>query len=202
MIKICQICLGLIFNNFFNVWRYEMDLINEIERGESKTIEFKEEIPSNNSIAKSAISFSNTGGGKLLLGVKDNGEIKGLLKEIDIISLEDQIAQLIYDNCYPIINFDIYTVNIEEKYVLILDVKRGNNGPYYLKNKKIDKGTYVRIGATNRLANRDKIKELQLISENISFDQIINFEYKFNGLDLTRSLLVKLPSKLSIALIL
>jgi len=70
-----------------------MDLINEIERGESKTIEFKEEIPSNNFIAKSGISFSNTGGGKLLLGVKDNGEIKGLLKEIDIISFlgEDQI---------------------------------------------------------------------------------------------------------------
>ena len=64
-----------------------MNWIDEIELGESKTIEFKEKIPSNNSIAKSAISFSNTGGGKLFLGINNNGEVKGLDKSIDIITM-------------------------------------------------------------------------------------------------------------------
>jgi len=162
-----------------------MDLNKGIESGESKTIEFKEKIPSNKSIAKSAISFSNTGGGKLFLGIDDQGKIIGLPKEIDIISLEDQIAQLIYDSCSPIISFEIYTVNIDEKYILVLEVKRGNSAPYHMKNKGVEHGTYVRIGATNRLANRQKIKELELMSKNISFDQIINFEYELEDLDLS-----------------
>jgi ATP-dependent DNA helicase RecG len=162
-----------------------MDFIKEIESGESKTIEFKEKIPSNKSIAKSAISFSNTGGGKLFLGIADQGNIIGLPNDIDIISLEDQIAQLIYDNCSPIISFEIYTVNITEKYILVLEVKRGNSTPYYMKNKGVEHGTYVRIGATNRLANRQKIKELEIMSKNISFDQIVNFEYELEDLDLS-----------------
>lgn len=161
-----------------------MDIIREIKSGESKTIEFKEDIPSNNSIAKSAISFSNTSGGKLFLGVDNQGEILGLTQDIDIISLEDRIAQLINDKCFPTINFDIYTVDIEGKNVLVLSVNRGNNTPYFLKSKGKENGTYVRIGATNRKANKEKIKELDLMGMNISFDQIINFEYDFNQLDL------------------
>ena len=161
-----------------------MNWIDEIKLGESKTIEFKEKIPSNNSIAKSAISFSNTGGGKLFLGINNNGDVKGLDKSVDIIAIEDRIAQLIYDNCAPVINFEIYTANINEKYVLVLDIKRGNDGPYYLKSKGIEHGTYIRVGATNRLADNQKIKSLRLISKNISYDQLINLEYKLEELKL------------------
>ena len=41
-----------------------------IRKGESKTLEFKEQIPSNLSIAKTVIAFSNTAGGKLIIGVR------------------------------------------------------------------------------------------------------------------------------------
>lgn len=160
-----------------------MSLKKDIDAGESKTIEFKVELPKNSKIAKTAIAFSNTGGGKLFIGIKDNGEVVGL-SNFDILSLEDKVSQIIYDRCKPIINFEIYSENIDGEIILILQVFRGNDTPYYLKNKGIEEGTFVRIGATNRLADRTKIKELQLRSKNISFDEEINFEYNYEELDL------------------
>ena len=55
-----------------------MNIINLIQNGETKTLEFKEKLPSNDRIAKTIISFSNTAGGKLIIGVKDNRNIIGI----------------------------------------------------------------------------------------------------------------------------
>lgn len=76
-----------------------MDLQEEINLGESKILEFKEKLPNNQSIAKLIIAFSNTAGGKLIIGVNDDREIIGV--EEDIFNLQDKISSIIYDNCYP-----------------------------------------------------------------------------------------------------
>lgn len=55
-----------------------MSLSEIILKGENKTIEFKEKLPKNESIIKSIISFSNTSGGKLIIGISDDGLIKGI----------------------------------------------------------------------------------------------------------------------------
>ena len=57
-----------------------MNILKQIEQGESKIIEFKERLPKNNSIVKTVIAFSNTSGGKLIIGVSDNKEIVGIQK--------------------------------------------------------------------------------------------------------------------------
>ena len=58
-------------------------MINSIiEQGESKTLEFKESLPKNDSIAKTAIAFSNTSGGRLIIGVNDKREIVGIYDDI------------------------------------------------------------------------------------------------------------------------
>ena len=57
-------------------------LSNEIQKGENKKLEFKEKLPSNENIAKTVIAFSNTAGGKLLIGVNDNREISNQAKLI------------------------------------------------------------------------------------------------------------------------
>ena len=47
------------------------NLLQQIQNGENKSLEFKEILPKNDSIAKTVIAFSNTSGGKLIVGVND-----------------------------------------------------------------------------------------------------------------------------------
>lgn len=162
-----------------------MSLIDEIKNGESKTLEFKKEFPNNESIAKTVIAFSNTSGGKLIIGVDNNGEIIGLKENVDIFDLQDKIASIIYDNCYPNIIPEIYTANIDGKIIIVVEVFRGNLLPYYFKKEGKNDGTYIRIGATNRKASYDNILELERQKRNISFDEEINYDVDFYSLDIS-----------------
>jgi hypothetical protein len=53
----------------------KMSLLNAIQSGEGKNVEFKEELPVSQAIAKTVIAFSNTAGGKLIIGVNDQGNL-------------------------------------------------------------------------------------------------------------------------------
>ena len=147
-----------------------MKLIDQIQQGESKTLELKEQLPKNASIAKTILAFSNTSGGKLIVGVNDERKITGV-NDMHLFETQDKIASIISDQCSPNIIPEIYSVNIENKLVLVIEVVRGNLKPYFLKNQgKVD-GTYIRIGATNRLADLESINELERQKRHISFDE-------------------------------
>jgi len=155
-----------------------MTLKELINNGESKRVEFKEQLPKNESIVKTIISFSNTSGGKLIIGVTDNREIVGV-SEDNIFELQDRITSLIFDRCYPNILPEIYTQNI------VIEVFRGNLLPYYLKKDGKNNGTYIRVGASNRQASFDNIIELERQRRNISFDEEIAYEVELSTLDLS-----------------
>ncbi len=162
-----------------------MSLLNAIQGGEGKSVEFKEELPSSQAIAKTVIAFSNTAGGKLIIGVNDQGEVTGLKPDVDILELQDKVASVIYDNCYPNVLPDIYTTIIDNKVLLVIEVYRGNLLPYYLKKYGKNEGAYIRIGATNRKASYENILELERQRMNLSFDQEVNREVDFHSLDLS-----------------
>jgi ATP-dependent DNA helicase RecG len=157
------------------------DLINQ---GESKTLELKESLPKNDSIAKTAIAFSNTSGGKLVIGVNDKREIVGI-DDSDIFGLQDKIASIIFDSCAPNILPEIYTLNIDGKLLLVIEIFRGNLLPYYLKSEGKNNGTYIRVGATNRKASIENIVELERQRNHIGYDEELNYEVAFDSLDLT-----------------
>jgi ATP-dependent DNA helicase RecG len=73
-----------------------MSLQKLIKDGEGKTIEFKAELPNSNTLAKTIIAFSNTGGGKLIVGVNDQGEIIGLEPDVNILIRIDKGPQTHY----------------------------------------------------------------------------------------------------------
>jgi predicted HTH transcriptional regulator len=52
----------------------------------------------------------------------------------------------------------------------MVQVYRGSNLPYYFKEKGKNKGTYIRVGSTNRLADAEIIAELERQKRNVSFD--------------------------------
>ncbi|MCF8363474.1 MAG: ATP-binding protein [Prolixibacteraceae bacterium] len=109
-----------------------MTLAEQIQKGESKTLELKEALPKHDNIAKTVIAFSNTSGGKLIIGVNDQRRIIGINGN-DLFEIQDKIASIISDNCSPDIMPEIYSVNIHGSLVLVIEVVRGNLKPYFLK---------------------------------------------------------------------
>lgn len=162
-----------------------MDILNIIKQGENKTTEFKVELPTGKSIPKAVVAFSNTGGGKIIIGVADNGDIIGLKPDVDLMKMQDRIASIIFDNCSPNIIPDIYIENVEGKTILIVEVYRGNILPYYLKQDGKNDGVYIRIGATNRKADQESILELERQRMNLGYDQVTDKSFRLIDLDTT-----------------
>lgn len=143
-------------------------LIEEILKGESEKTEFKENTKTNTYI-KTVVAFANGNGGKIVFGVKDNREIVGVENEFEVM---DGIINAISDSCYPMIVPDISLHTLENKTVILVEIEGGKKKPYYLKSKGMQKGTYIRSGATTRIIEEDYVlKELVLEGENKYFDQ-------------------------------
>ena len=134
-------------------------LIEEILKGESEKIEFKENAKTNTYI-KTVVAFANGNGGKIVFGVKDNKEIVGVENEFEVM---DGIINAISDSCYPMIVPDISLHTLENKTIILVEIEGGKKKPYYLKSKGMQKGTYIRSGATTRIIEEDYVlKELVL----------------------------------------
>lgn len=137
-----------------------MSILFEIEKGESRKLEFKEQLPESSKISKTAVSFSNGAGGEIIIGVNDKGEVVGI-SEDEVLEIPDKISNIIYDTCYPSIIPEIYTENINGKIIIVVEIFPGNLKPYYIKSKGKLNGSYIRVGATNKLSDVEKVKELE-----------------------------------------
>lgn len=151
-------------------------------RQEGRTLEFKKTLPSNSDIAKTAVAFANDAGGDIVIGVDDRRNIVGLPEE-DLPRIEEQISNLIYDRCYPSILPDISFLSTDGRNVVRVRIYRGSTPPYYLKAEGKVKGTYIRVGSNNRLADEEVIMELERRRRNISFDAEIVLEKTVSELD-------------------
>ena len=152
-------------------------LIEEISNGENEKIEFKENAKTNTYI-KTVVAFANGNGGKIVFGVKDNGEIIGVENEFEVM---DGIINAISDSCYPMIIPDISLHTLENRTIILVEIEGGKKKPYYLKSKGMQKGTYIRSGATTRIIEEDYVlKELVLEGENKYFDQQICYGESVN----------------------
>lgn len=160
----------------------KMNIYYEILKGENRRIEFKQQLPSISNVAKTIVAFSNGAGGKLIIGVKNDGEILGV-SDYDIIDLPDRISNIMYDACYPAIIPEIYTENINGKNIMVVKIYPGNLKPYYIKREGKVKGTYIRVGATNKLADMEMIVELERQRRNVSFDEECAYDYDIDKLN-------------------
>jgi len=160
-----------------------MNISELIKAGENKRLELKKELPSNEAVAKTVVAFSNTSGGMLIIGVADDLEIVGV-DEDKIFQMEEKISSVISDLCTPAILPEIYTLNMDGKLLLVVEIFRGSLLPYYLKNKGKNKGTFFRVGSTNRIADELMIMDLERQRRKLSFDEEENFDYDISDLNL------------------
>ena len=155
--------------------------IEEILAGESKNVEFKENLPEKSiKYMKSVVAFANGTGGKIIFGIADKTrEVVGFDKE-NVFKKMDAIANAVSDSCEPAIIPDITLQTVEGKTVIVVEVSEGRQRPYYIKALGRDGGVYVRVAGTTRLADEYMVKELLFEGSNRYYDQAL-----CTGLDIT-----------------
>lgn len=159
--------------------RFEMTIEEVVVQGESKGVEFKIALPKDSKkYTKTVVAFANTQGGQLIIGIDDNTrEIVGV-NESELFRMIDTIANAVSDSCEPQIVPIIEPYTIKNKTVIVVTIAAGPHRPYYLKSEGKEFGTYVRVGATSRPATKNKIRELELEGEKISWDELVCIGYK------------------------
>jgi hypothetical protein len=123
------------------------DIRQLVGRGENDKVEFKRQIGKDrvHEFMETVVAFANGSGGVILVGIDDNGNVVGVEEE----KLAERVKDLLRSYCDPPINTEISKTSVDDKSVVIIQVKEGDNKPYLLR----DKGIYVRAGATDRLIN-------------------------------------------------
>jgi predicted HTH transcriptional regulator len=120
-----------------------------IQLGENQRLDFKFEISDAKKMARTFSAFANTDGGKLLIGVKDNGRITGIRSEEEIYMAESS-AHLY---CKPAVEYNIRKWFVEGRCVLEIDIPASAAKPHFAPNDAGEWIAYVRVGDQNLQAN-------------------------------------------------
>jgi len=123
-------------------------LIKMIAEGEHQRQDFKYCINDSRKIARSMVAFSNTDGGRLLLGVRDNGSVAGVKSDEEYYMAE--AAAKLYSR--PQVNFQTHQWQIEGKTVLEIVMPKGLETPYQAQNDEGKWLVYIRKGDQNIVA--------------------------------------------------
>lgn len=171
---------------------------------ESETVELKEIIVED--IKKEVIAFANCGGGKLYIGVANNGDVIGVNNPDEITQ---QISNMVRDSIKPDVTMFIHyeTLEMEGKMVVMAEIQRGTNRPYYLARKGLrPEGVYVRQGTSSVPATDTAIRQMIKETDGDSFEEMrsLNQELTFRAADkefTARSIPFEQPQKQTLKLL-
>ena len=124
-----------------------------IQLGENQRLDFKFEISDAKKMARTFSAFANTDGGKLLIGVKDNGRISGIRSEEEIYMAESS-AHLY---CKPAVEYHIRKWFVEGR-VVLKSISRPVQDGRILPEMRQESHAYVRVGDQNIQANRSIVR--------------------------------------------
>jgi len=136
-----------------------------LQEGEGYKIEIKEGI---SGIDKHMVAFANSSGGRIFIGITDDKQIKG----INITNKLKTQIQDIANNCRPKVKIFMEKIEFDNKDVLIVNVRVGEDKPY-----ECSSGFYKRIGAISQKLTRDEIMEFFKSEGKIRFDELINEKF-------------------------
>ncbi len=130
-----------------------------IEQGEHEHQDFKYSISDARKIARSISAFANNDGGRLLIGVKDNGNIAGVRNEEDIYVVE-QAAQMY---CSPAqdVTFDAFKVD-GGLIVIRATIARATQRPVQVLEADGRRRAYYRVADENIAAHPLMVRAWQM----------------------------------------
>jgi len=146
-----------------------VDLLDLLKRPEGKTLEFKRDLSSPDGALRSLVAFANTSGGTVLIGVEDGTRhVRGVKEPLD---LEERLANLISDHIVPRLVPELEIIPWRRSHVVAVQIHASPVRPHYLHREGPDKGVYVRVGSTNRRADRELIEELRRFARGEAYDE-------------------------------
>lgn len=132
------------------------DLIECLSRGEDSRHQFKENFTNADSLAAEIVAFSNTIGGQIFIGVRNDGSVLGL-STVDIDRLNQLISNSASQNVRPAVNPLTENVAHPNGTVMVVTIAEGVSKPYMDKNGAI----WVKNGSDKRRAtSREEIQRL------------------------------------------
>lgn len=158
-----------------------MDILDLLKQPESKTLEFKRDLSSPDGLLRAIVAFANTAGGILLIGVEDGTRhVVGVREPLDT---EERLASLISDGILPRLVPELEILPWRRTHVLAVQVYPSATRPHYLKKAGSESGVYVRVGSTNRKADRELIEELRRFGRGETYDEQAMPELDSEALD-------------------
>src|SRR5690606_6566270 len=122
-----------------------------ILEGEGERLDFKNRISNCGKIAKTLVAFANSKGGRLLIGVADDGTIKGVKNEEEEKYMLQQAGQYY---CRPVITPYIEEVYVDHKLVLVADIGESDSKPHYALDEHKKWWVYIRVEDKSLLAGK------------------------------------------------
>ena len=122
------------------------DILKQIKAGEVSGVQFKERILDKYDIACELVTFSNSHGGKLVVGIKDKTGETNALSYSEVQETTNLLSDIASENVVPSILIKIDTIEVEDGNLVVATVKEGLNKPYH-DNKGI---VWVKNGADKR----------------------------------------------------
>lgn len=126
--------------------RYLLSLIRE---GEHQQQDFKYRVADACKLAKSVSAFANTDGGRLLIGVRDDGNLSGVRSEEEIFMMH----QAAYKYCRPEASIKFDTYHVDGRTIVVATVPPSDRRPVCALDEQGHKRAYIRIADENIVAS-------------------------------------------------
>ena len=132
------------------------ELLEIIANGENSGVEFKRDDVRPEQLAREVVALANFQGGRILLGVEDDGSVSGLLRK----NTEEWVMNVFRDKIHPMILPFYEEAQLEDsKRVGIISFPSGISKPYVLRQGGRE-DIYIRVGSTSQLASREQQSRL------------------------------------------
>lgn len=134
------------------------DVRRLVSLGEGPHIEFKLRIPDGSRVVKEIAAFANTGGGRVLIGVADEGEIVGVR---DAEEEEYALAEALRQHADPPIEVSVHRIPVtRRREVLLVEVPVSDRKPHFVTEEGgRERGTaYVRVNDMSVEASREAVR--------------------------------------------
>ena len=129
----------------------QAELLEIIANGENSGVEFKRDDIRPEQLAKEIVALANFQGGRIILGVEDDGSVSGTRRE----NLEEWVMNIIRDRVHPLILPFYETITLDNKSVAVITLPQGISKPYVAREGGAEK-IYIRVGSTSQAATREQ----------------------------------------------
>ena len=158
-----------------------LEALEIIANGESSAVEFKNDDIRPEQLAKEVVAFANLQGGRIFLGVEDNGEISGIKRQ----NLQEWVLNCFRDKVFPQIIPYYEELIIGDKRIAIITILAGISKPYVVKHNNRD-DIYIRMGSRSKIASREQKAKLFLTGRLLYLESLPVPGSSLESLDLSR----------------